>query len=562
MLYERHSLKELEANGYAIRKLNFISQRSSLGKFIVKFGLNSMSKDGNLTTMGITKGDIVSLSVQNDTKSVITGTVLQVKQIWIEVAFNDDLDFSFLKDNDCFNIIKIKNDITYRRLKYCVDNLYKHSTKTYLIGLLFGIRPLLEPLNVLPPYTVDSIVQPVDEEQPIVWFNDRLNFSQKEAIIFALHQRHLSVIHGPPGTGKTTTLTELILQLITRGFKLLVCAHANVAVDNIFKQLLSASHYLSSKFKLKKPFSFIRLGNPARADPYIQPYTLDAAVYCEKSSIISELECELDQAKSDAHRNFSKIKMIKKDLIKYRAKMFEETLKGADVIFSTLTSSTLNGQLKYLINGNSGDSFQFDVVIVDEAAQAMEAAAWIPLAHAKTCILAGDHQQLPMTIVSQEAANQGLGISLIERALNLFADCPEKVVRMLTVQYRMNQLIMDWSSEYFYDHMLIADDLVMDRRLLSKQTNDSLPVIRLIDTTGCDMFEVELDDQSLSKGNTYEADIVCLYIQTLLDDGVEPAEIGEFGDSFSFFFLNKKGEFRKSLFFCRNVVTLKISIKK
>lgn len=528
ILYEKHSLKELEHCGYAIRRLEFVSQRSSLGKLMVKLAPASCSsgKDVNLTTMGITKGDPVAISVQNETQLLQLGTVLQVKSQWIEVAFNDEGDFEFLHQNDCFNVIRVKNDVTYRRLKQCLDHLYKNSHKTYLVEMLFGARPLMDPLTTLPPYSVDSLQRSsIEEEEPIVWFNDNLNSSQKEAIDFALRQRHLAIIHGPPGTGKTTTLTEVILQLITRGLKVLVCAPSNVAVDNIFKQLLSASQQMTAKFRLRKSPNFVRLGNPARVDPFIQPYCLDAVVYQGKGSLVSELETELDAAKNESFRNYSKMKSLRKELFKYKAKIFEETLKSAEVIFSTLTSANLDGQLKHLVTGD-WNQFSWDVVLVDECAQAMEAASWIPLAHTNKAILAGDHHQLPMTIVSPEAERLGLGISLIERALELFSHSEDKLVRMLTVQYRMNRVIMNWSSGYFYQDRLTAHESVEERRLVSKRTSQPLPVMRLIDTTGCDMYEMQLEDQSLSKGNKYEADIVCLYIQTLLEEGVAPGQIG------------------------------------
>ena len=214
-----------------------------------------------MTSSGITNGDIVAVTTQSETGSKLSGVVLKMARTNLEVAFDPNAkELALFDQAEYFNLIKIANDVTYRRLKSCVDELYKCSLKTYLIGMLFGTEPLLEPLTVLPPYSSSCLIQEeiystkktkekLDKE--IIWFNQNLNNSQKEAITFALHQRHLAVIHGPPGTGKTTTLTEVILQLITRGQKVFCFAPSNVAVDNIFKQLLNASQVRIKKYNKK-----------------------------------------------------------------------------------------------------------------------------------------------------------------------------------------------------------------------------------------------------------------------------------------------------------------------
>lgn len=537
---EKYSLKALEKSGFAIRKLVVTNTRIAFGRQLYQLAVPEEKKEEiNLTTFGIGNGDIVIVTTQSETGSKLSGVVLKMGRTNLEVAFDPSLrELEIFDQAEYFNLIKIANDVTYRRLKATVDDMYKYSLKTYLIRMLFDNEPLLEPLTVLPPYEPYLAEEAnVNEDDGIVWFNQNLNESQREAISFALHQRHLAVIHGPPGTGKTTTLTEVILQLVTRRQKVFCFAPSNVAVDNIFKQLLNASQALCSRFKLKKPFNFVRLGHPARVDDQLKNYALDQVVMHSDSSVVSDLRAELDQKMKSGGGGWSsrarrgELKELRQQIAQYESKAFKESLKDADVIFATLTSATLNGQLKYLVDGFEGgrDAFMFDVAIVDECAQALEVAAWIPLSHAKKCILAGDHQQLPATVVSQTAQDQGLGISLIERVVhNLYASCPGKVIRMLTIQYRMNHLIMDWPSEFFYQGRLIASESVRDRRLLPSKlgkTSEPLPVIRLIDTIGCDMYELELDD-SLSKGNKYEADIVCLYIRSLLDAGIAPTEIG------------------------------------
>lgn len=553
---EKYSLKDLEKSGFAIRKLVVTNHRNAFGRVLYHFALPPAKKDDvNLTTFGITNGDIVAVTTQNETGSKLTGVVLKMTRNSLEVAFDpNSKELAVFDQAETFNLVKIANDVTYRRLKFAVDDLFKNAQKTYLVRMLFGEEPLQEPLTVLPPYTVPLLGEKEveddgedEEDHGVTWFNSNLNDSQREAILFSLYARHLAVIHGPPGTGKTTTLTEVIMQLVTRGQKVFVFAPSNVAVDNIFKQLLNASQVAAARFKAlgkrgTTPFNFVRLGHPARVDDQLKGYALDQVVLNSDSSVVADLRAELDQKtkgtgdskdKGTYHRiNRGELRELRQQITQYETRAFKESLKEANVVFATLTSAALNGQLKYLLDATVNEkssSFMFDVAIVDECAQSLEAAAWIPLAHARKCILAGDHQQLPATIISKSAAEQGLSISLIERVVHrLYAACPEKVVRMLTVQYRMNHLIMDWPSEYFYQGRLVAGEGVRERRLRPVNGSDEpYPVIRLIDTVSCDMYELELED-SLSKGNKYEADIVALYIRELIDvGGIAPSEIGK-----------------------------------
>ncbi|OTF76225.1 hypothetical protein BLA29_007595, partial [Euroglyphus maynei] len=223
-LRSKHSLKHLEKSGHAVRKLLVTNQRTAFSKKVIQFSVRPEKRDlVNLINSGMSHGDIVGVTTQEQTSAHCTGVVLQVKRLTCEIAFNTDTTFFDEENEKLFNLIQLTNDITYRRIKYALENLYDRSLRNYLVSLLFGDSPLLDPLTVLPPYTND-LPYPLAGQSNIVWFNSNLNYSQKNAIEFALYQRHIAVIHGPPGTGKTTTLTELILQMITRGLRLLVCA--------------------------------------------------------------------------------------------------------------------------------------------------------------------------------------------------------------------------------------------------------------------------------------------------------------------------------------------------
>lgn len=154
----------------------------------------------------------------------------------------------------------------------------------------------------------------------------------------------------------------------------------------------------------------------------------------------------------------------------------------------------------------------------------MEASCWIPMTLAPKCVLAGDHLQLPPTIISQKAAKAGLSLTLMERLLASH-DAHGEMVRMLTVQYRMNIDIMEWSSKKLYDNKLVAHESVTGHLLADICPDLDLQALVLIDTAGCDMQELEVEDEE-SKGNESEADIAAIYVENLIKKGLDAKDIG------------------------------------
>ena len=198
----------------------------------------------------------------------------------------------------------------------------------------------------------------------------------------------------------------------------------------------------------------------------------------------------------------------------------EQILRHADVVLGTTSTVSPLGPLKHVPTDH------FTVAVVDEAGQALEAACWVALQQAPRCVLAGDHMQLPPTVLSDEADKRGLGRTLLERATHLLG---AEYVRLLNTQYRMHQTIMQWSSEHFYDGRLVAGDSVRTHRLvdlpgIADTPETSVPVV-FIDTAGCSMEETVGEDD-ISKSNTGEADIVAQYIADLVAAGVSPEDIG------------------------------------
>jgi ATP-dependent RNA/DNA helicase IGHMBP2 len=272
-------------------------------------------------------------------------------------------------------------------------------------------------------------------EMPFAPLDDSLNDSQQGAIRFALTAKDLAILHGPPGTGKTTAVVELIRQAVRRGQKVLACAPSNLAVDNLLERLLAGGERA------------IRLGHPARVLPALREHTLDLMV---------EDHDDTRQARKLAKKAFGLFRQAGKwtrgkpepglrqqlrqegralldDSRRLEAQTVDRILNGATVLCATLTGldSTILGQR------------QFDLAVIDEAAQCTEPVCWLPLLRSQCLVLAGDHCQLPPTILSQEAAAEGFGISLMER---LVARYGPLVTRRLNVQYRMHEAIMEFSS--------------------------------------------------------------------------------------------------------------------
>lgn len=233
-------------------------------------------------------------------------------------------------------------------------------------------------------------VSPVSQselEKEVLWVDPALNDSQKDAIRFALATHEVALIHGPPGTGKTHTLIELILQLLKRKLRLLVCGPSNISVDNIVERL--ATHKVA----------MVRLGHPARLLPTVLNHSMEVlSRTSDAASIVTDIRSEMDakQASIKKTRNgrerkaiYGELKELRKEYRQREGRVVSDLLRGSNVVLSTL-----HGAGSYQLKDQ-----KFDVVIVDEASQALEAQCWIPVlsSGASKLVLAGDHLQLPVS---------------------------------------------------------------------------------------------------------------------------------------------------------------------
>ncbi|KAM8893138.1 DNA-binding protein SMUBP-2 isoform 1-T2 [Spinachia spinachia] len=504
---ENISLKDLQNKGVCLLKLQIGSQSTGLyGRTVIILEPRKYLGFSSLPSNSFGPGDIVGLYDTGGctpASQIATGIVTRVSQASISVAFDDSKDGLRFDTDALHNLLKLANDVTYKRMKNALNTLngYSHGPAANLINVLFG----------------DT--KPSHQSQPneVKFFNSNLDDSQREAVSFTLSQRELAVIHGPPGTGKTTTVVEIILQAVKQGQKVLCCAPSNVAVDNLVERL--------ARCKAK----VLRLGHPARLLESIQKHSLDAILaQSDNAHIIADIRKDIDKAfigmkkmreKGDRVNFKREIGELRKELKSREATAMAQILKRADVVLSTNTGASRDGPLKLLPEEH------FNWVVIDECAQALESSCWIGLLRARKCVLAGDYKQLPPTIKSQKAASKGLSLSLMERLIQMYGD---SVVRMLTVQYRMNIAIMNWASKEMYQGRLTAHSSV-ERHLLkdlpgvSCVEETSTPLL-LIDTAGCGLSEMEVTDEQ-SKGNQGEVDIVELHIKALTEAGVKAKDI-------------------------------------
>lgn len=351
---------------------------------------------------------------------------------------------------------------------------------------------------------------------PLGFLDLELNESQRAAVRLAMSANDVALIHGPPGTGKTSTLIEVIRQAIKRGEKVLACAPSNLAADNLLERLVAARE------------NVVRVGHPARVSPALVEHTLDVMV--ENHGDVAAAKKLLREAMAmfrkadrwtrakpepgEKQRMRSEARALLADARRLEDQAAERILESADAVVSTTSIDAK------VIGGR-----RFGLLVIDEACQSSEPGCWVPLVRADRVVLAGDHRQLPPTIVSVQAAREGFGVSLFER---LTSEHGEDILRLLDIQYRMNSAIMEFSSRELYDGRLIADSSASDRVLADLpgvQRNELTETpLALIDTSGAGYSE-QLEPDGESRMNKEEAELVIKFVASLREAGVAAAAI-------------------------------------
>lgn len=309
-----------------------------------------------------------------------------------------------------------------------------------------------------------------------------LNATQEEAVNKVLHAKDVAIVHGPPGTGKTTTLVEAVYETLHRENQVLVCAQSNMAVDWISEKLVD------------RGVSVLRIGNPSRVNDKMLSFTYERRFeshpdYPQLWSIRKAIRELYARNRKGAEREAvrQKINSLKDRATELEIRINESLFSEARVIACTLV-----GSANRLLTGQ-----KFGTLFIDEAAQALEAACWIPIRKADRVILAGDHCQLPPTVKAPEALRAGLGHTLMQTIVKNKPD----TVSLLKLQYRMNDEIMRFSSEWFYGGMLQSAPEVKYRSILDFDTP-----IEWINTEGLDCNE-EFIGENYGRINKSEAEL-------------------------------------------------------
>lgn len=507
-----------EELGRAVNKVKGKSLGKELGMQIVQFGRSEV------IDTEISVGDMVLVSTDDPLRSDLTGTVTEKGARFIKVAFEKRVPKWAIKKKTRLDLYA--NDVTFRRME---DNLKHLSLK--------GKNALEYILNERNPKK--------NRDVPYISYIDaNLNDSQKSAIENALSCENFFLIHGPFGTGKTRTLVELISQETRQNHKVLATAESNAAVDNILERLMD-----------NKKLTLTRLGHPQRVSKHNITQTLAYKVENHKlNRKIKKIHKKIDKmiekrkvhtkptpqyrrgygdydilhlaSKGKGGRGISsdKMKSMAKwieinqeideahdEIKRIENRMIKDIVNSSDVILATNSSAALESIARV----------KFDVAIIDEASQATIPSVLIPIAKAHRFILAGDHKQLPPTIISDRAGD--LEKTLFEELIRLY---PFKS-QLLNVQYRMNSLLMKFPNEEFYDNGLKSDSSVDEINI-----NDILEstkreeALLFVDTSNVDREgETHLKD-SKSIINNLEAKISSGIADDYMNLGVSEEDIG------------------------------------
>ncbi len=419
-------------------------------------------------------GSIVSVFAESDERDKnISGVVGYLKDETMRVVLNK----SYVPDwayEDSIGVNLMFDDSTYREMSDAINRviLAKNNRLSELRDAMYGEQKA--PFDPGHHFNVES-----------------LNDVQNEAFHKICDARLVAFVHGPPGTGKTTTLTKSITEVVRQEKQVLVCAPSNAAVDLIVEKLVN------------EDLNVLRLGHPARLTPEVVENSLDVKISKHKDfGRLKEMRIQSEEYRTLASRykrKFGKTEKFQRDLLFKESKALrresrdlenyisESLLDNAQVIACTLT-----GSANKLIRDRL-----FKTVFIDETSQALEAATWIPLDRVRRVIMSGDHFQLPPTIKSFEAGKEGLEDTLFAKGVRNQPDA----TTMLEIQYRMETAIMGFSSMHFYDGKLKVAEEIKRRE---KKFDHPL---EFVDTAGSG-HEESVKQETLSTYNRQEAELL------------------------------------------------------
>jgi ATP-dependent RNA/DNA helicase IGHMBP2 len=482
----RLSLAEREARGLALCDVVAVDEAGLAGRALVTF---ARADGGSLAGGRIGAGSLVRVQLRREQRDdAPAGVVARRTRGRLAVAF-DEPPPDWATDGRV--VLELEpSPVTWERLASGLRRMAEEKEGARWHAVLSGRAPGFEARARGPALPT------------------RLNAEQERALDLADRAADLSLVHGPPGTGKTTVLVEVIRRAAARGEAVLATAPSNLAVDNLVERLAEAG------------VDGVRVGHPARVLPSVLEHTLEARVASHEAARIAQgLVAEaLDLRRAARKRKqrrgpgrFSEARASERDaralLAEARAleaRAEEEVLSRAPVVLATLTS----------LDAPALARRRFALAVVDEATQAVEPATYLALLRAERVVLAGDHLQLPPTVLSAAAQAGGLSVSLFERLVALHGD---GVKVTLAEQHRMNARIMRYPSDALYGGALRAHPSVADAAL------DGAP-LEVVDTSGRG-FEDATPEGSDSKENEGEAELAAAEVERVLALGVAPGDV-------------------------------------